>query len=251
MSRSGAGSPGARGSVGAYWWECVASKLIASPSPRTQEAPSTVIVTEPRRQFAKYVAADGILYPYQKSGAIVNCPDGTNVKASTGGAPFTIDTGDVPLGYDKNSLLVTYETGPDGTEYGPYRNATEWDNVAESILLADSSFGPSNTRPAQSSFNGLYLPKDPQTGAAQSCLSANLAGRHGKFANVAMQDTHAKGFKTYTPPAATSYGDLYDCPKTGTGFLLGPGVTIVKGMPAPAGTNYYYVPDKSLTNPIN
>ncbi len=201
--------------------------------------------------LAKFVAADGILYPYQKSGAIVNCPDGTNVKASTGGAPFTIDSSDVPLGYDKNVLLIGTATAPDGTVNGPFRNATQWDNVADSILLADSGFTGGGGGASTSSFNGLALPKNPTSGVARFCTSANMQGRHNKVANVAMQDTHAKGFKVYSPPAVTSYGSLYDCPGTGTGFLLGPGVTMTPGSPAPAGTNYYYVPDKSTTNPIN
>ncbi len=196
---------------------------------------------------AKFVAADGILYPYQKSGAIVNCPDGTNLKSSTGGAPFTIDPSDVPLGYDKNSLLVSNVTGSDGASYGPFRNATQWDNVAESILLADAGFTNSNYGPASSSFNGLNLPKDPQSGIAQLCSRANIQGRHGKVANVVMQDTHAKGFRIFIPPATTNYF----CPASGTGFLIGPGVTVAPGTVAPTGTNHYYIPDKSPTGPLN
>lgn len=181
----------------------------------------------------------GILFPYQKSGAIINCPDGTNLKASAGGAPFTIDTSKAPLGYDKNSLLV----GSDGS-YGPFRSGTEWDDVANSILIADSSF--SGTVP-QSSFNGLRLPKNPSTGVARNCNDANLQGRHGGVANVVMQDTHAKGFKNYVAPNGTNSF----CQRTNNGFLLGPGVTITPGAAAPSGTNFYYVPDKSATNAYN
>lgn len=181
----------------------------------------------------------GILFPYQKSGAIINCPDGTNLKAGVGGAPFTIDTTKAPLGYDKNILLV----GSDGT-YGPFQNGTQWDDVANSILLADAGF--SGSAP-QSSFNGLRLPKNGATGVARGCNDSNLQGRHGGVANVVMQDTHAKGFKNYVSPNGTTSS----CKNTNTGFLLGPGASITPGAVAPSGTNFYYVPDKSATNPYN
>ena len=76
--------------------------------------------------LANLVPADGILYPYQKSGAIVNCPDGTNLKPSTGGAPFTIDASNAALGYDKNQLLVFSQNTPTaGVTYGPFPVATD------------------------------------------------------------------------------------------------------------------------------
>lgn len=192
----------------------------------------------------------GILYPYQKSGAIVNCPDGTNLKASSGGAPFSIDTNKAPLGYDKNVLLVYNQTTSSGT-YGPFRVATEWDDVANSILIADAGYANSNysgtAYPASSSFNGLNLPKSLSTGLARSCGSANLQGRHGGVANVAMQDTHAKGFKNYVSPNTTTTF----CSTASNGFLLGPGVSITPGAAAPSGTNFYYVPDKTASNVYN
>jgi len=194
----------------------------------------------------------GLLYPYEKSGAIVNCPDGSNLKPSSGGAPFTIDTSNAALGYDKNILLVyNLSTPTSGTYYGPFPNATQWDNVASSILLADSGFADSNyggtAYPASSSFNGLNLPKSTSSGLARTCGSANLQGRHGGVANVVMQDTHAKGFKPFVPvDTANTF-----CSHASTGFLLGPGTSVTPGTAAPAGTNYYYVPDKSTSNPYN
>lgn len=188
----------------------------------------------------------GILYPYQKAGAIVNCPDGTNLKPGSGGAPFTIDPSKAPLGYDKNKLLVASENS-----YGPFRSGTQWDDVANSILVADAGFSSSNygsgMNPPQSSFNGLNLPKALATGNARNCGEANLQGRHGGVANIVMQDTHAKGFKNYVSPnTSTSF-----CATASNGYLLGPGVSITPGAPAPSGTNFYYVPDKSASNVNN
>jgi prepilin-type processing-associated H-X9-DG protein len=192
----------------------------------------------------------GILYPYQKSGPIVNCPDGSNLKPSSGGAPFTIDTSNAPLGYDKNQLVVFSQSTPSGP-YGPFPVATSWDEPANSILLADSGFAQSTFGPGSSSFNGLALPKSTSTGLARSCTSANLQGRHGGVANIVMQDTHAKGFKPFVPPDVSAFGGVYSCKAQSTGFLLGPGTTVTPGSAAPAGTNYYYVPDKSASNPYN
>jgi len=182
----------------------------------------------------------GLLYPYEKSGQIVNCPDGRNIKPGAGGAPFTIDVSNAPLGYDKNALLVFGQATPTaGVNYGPFPVATTWDDVANSILIADSGF--SN---ATSSFNGLALPKSVQTGLARSCSNANLQGRHSGQANVAFQDTHAKSFKNYvSPDAGTSV-----CSTLSTGYLL-KDVSIVPATAAPSGTNYYYVPDKTSSNP--
>lgn len=192
---------------------------------------------------AKLMPSRGLMFPYQKSGAIVNCPDGRNIKPGTGGAPFTIDANDAPLGYDKNTLLVFSQSTPTaGVTYGPFRNATEWDQPSSSILLADAGFAG-----ATSSFNGLALPKALNTGNARTCPSANLQGRHGGQANVAMQDTSAKSFKIYVPPdTATTF-----CSTLSTGFLLGPGVSVTPGTAAPSGTNFYYVPDKSASNTFN
>ncbi len=191
--------------------------------------------------LAKLLPSAGILFPYQKSAQIVNCPDGSNIKPSTGGAPFTIDASEAPLGYDKNILLVSSQSVSGGT-YGPFRSGTSWDDVANSILLADAGFSNST-----SSFNGLVLPRALSTLAARTCGSANLQGRHGGLATVAFLDTHAKALKPTVPPnTATS-----NCATASTGFLVGPGVTFVPGSVAPPNTNFYYVPDKSLSNPYN
>ena len=184
--------------------------------------------------LAKLVPADGILYPYQKSGQIQNCPDGSNLKPSTGGAPFTIDASDAPLGYDKN-VLVTYGVAGVGGTYGPFPNATSWDNVAESILLADAGFGSGTP---QSSFNGINLPRNPVTNAL-NVNSINIIGRHGDMANVAFMDTHAKSRKVNnTGLTATQI-------KNHVGYILGPNTGVVTN----PGSNYYYVPDKSSCNP--
>lgn len=205
--------------------------------------------------LAQLLPSGGLLYPYQKSGAIVNCPDGTNLKPSAGGAPFTIDASNAALGYDKNQLLVYSQSTPTGT-YGPFPNATSWDDVSNSVLIADSGFTAANGGTPSSSFNGLVLPKQTANGMAQRCSTVNLQGRHDGIANVAMQDTHAKGFKIFLPPTRISGSNTWECVK-GTqhgGMLIGPGVSLSfdangGGLAAPAGTNFYFVPDKSTSNP--
>lgn len=183
----------------------------------------------------------GLLYPYQKSGQIVDCPDGSQIRPSTGGAPFTIDASRAPLGYDKNVLLVFSQTTSTGT-YGPFRSATAWDDVSNSILLADAGF-TSRT----SSFNGLALPRNLQTNLARPCGQANMQARHGERANVAMLDTSAKSVRLFIPPNVGTA----NCVGTNTGFLVGPGASPVPGEVAPVNTNYYYVPDKSESNIYN
>ncbi|MBS1708241.1 MAG: prepilin-type N-terminal cleavage/methylation domain-containing protein [Armatimonadetes bacterium] len=199
----------------------------------------------------------GILYPYQKSGPIVNCPDGSNLKPSSGGAPFSIDTTKAALGYDKNVLLVFSQSVLGGGTYGPFPSATAWDEVANSVLLADSGFA-SSTSAYSSSFNGLVLPKNLSNGNAQRCSTANMQARHEGIANVAMQDTHAKGFKIFLPPDRKSGSNVWKCisDHMHTGMLVGPGVTLSfdangGGLAAPPKTNYYFVPDKSDGNPNN
>jgi len=201
----------------------------------------------------------GLLYPYEKNGAIVNCPDGNNLKPSSGGAPFTIDPSNAPLGYDKNVLIVLGQSTPTANvNYGPFPVATSWDDVANSVLLADSGFAPTNTSAAQSSFNGLALPKTLSNGIGLRCSTMNMQARHNKVANVAMQDTHAKGFHILIPPDRVSGSTIYSCTSSqlGTGALVGPGASLSfdasgGSMPAPAGTNYYFVPDKTSGNPYN
>lgn len=205
---------------------------------------------------AKLVPADGILYPYQKNGALVNCPDGTNLKPGSGGAPFSIDVSDAPMGYDKNVLLVASQTDATGTAYGPFRNATQWDNPSDSVLVGDAGFAPSTGSPS-SSFNGLILPKTLSSGLGARCSTMNQQGRHGDGqSNVVMQDTHAKSFKLFVPPDRVSGSTTWRCKSSslGTGALIGPKATLTfdatgGSQPAPPGTNYYFVPDKSDTNP--
>jgi len=208
--------------------------------------------------LAALLPEDGLLYPYEKSGAIVNCPDGTNLKPSTGGAPFTIDASKAPLGYDKNILLVSGQTAADGSTYGPFPNATGWDEPANSVLLADSGFAAGGGGQAQSSFNGLVLPKTLSNGLGVRCSTANMQARHNLIANITFQDTHAKGMRLQLPPDRTTVTPAYQCitDNLHTGALVGPGASLTwssngGSMPAPPNTNYYFVPDKSPSNPNN
>ena len=208
---------------------------------------------------AKLIPADGILYPYQKSGPIVNCPDGSNLKPGSGGAPFSIDVSDAALGYDKNQLLVFGLATPSaGVNYGPFPIATTWDDVANSVLLADAGFAAGGGGIGGSSFNGLVLPKTLSNGLGVRCSTANMQARHGIIANVAMQDTHAKGFKLQLPTDRTTVTPAYQCINDSkhTGALVGPGATLTwtsngGSLPAPPNSNYYFVPDKSSSNPYN
>ncbi|MES1228201.1 MAG: hypothetical protein ABUL72_05980, partial [Armatimonadota bacterium] len=203
--------------------------------------------------------ADGILYPYEKSGAIVNCPDGNNLKPGSGGAPFTIDVTNAPLGYDKNQLIVFSQATPtSGVTYGPFPSATSWDDVANSVLLADAGFAPSSASASQSSFNGLLPPKTISNNLPLRCSTANQQARHGDISNIAFQDTHAKGMHLFLPPDRISGGTTWTC-RTNTlhtGLLLGPGASATYdanggSVSVTANANYYFVPDKSSTNPYN
>ncbi|RYG15091.1 prepilin-type N-terminal cleavage/methylation domain-containing protein, partial [bacterium] len=130
----------------------------------------------------------GLMYPYQKSGAIQACPSAKDVKPGTGGAPFTIDPSQAPLGYDINMFVTNgYYLNSTVGYYGPFRSSTSWDSVAESVLLGDSSFAGT---PQTASFNGIQPPRNLATGAANT--SVNVAARHTNQANIAFQDTHAK-----------------------------------------------------------
>ncbi len=185
--------------------------------------------------LAKLLPQDGILYPYMKNKDIQNCPESGDIKPSSGGAPFTIDPSEAALGYDKNRLLVYSQTTPAGA-YGPIRSATSWDNVSQSVLLADSAFSNRS-----SSFNGLNMPRNCNTGAANSASSSNIHGRHAnQQANIVMQDTHAKSMKVNTLGNATLEA-------ADVGILLGPRAP----SPADPGANYYFVPDKSVDAPCN
>lgn len=192
---------------------------------------------------AKY----GVLYPYQKNGPIVTCPSATNIKPSTGGAPFTIDPTNAPLGYDVN-LFVSSKLNTNSSwtaYYGPFSGATQWDEPANSLLIADSAWASSSasdyTVPVTASFNGIYPPRRLY-GTAKN--SANVQGRHANVtANASFQDTHAKSVKVSQSLVTNStYSNALS---DGIGYILGPGTS----KPTDIGANYYFVPDKSTSNP--
>lgn len=181
---------------------------------------------------AKLTASAGLIQPYIKNGKVQSCLSVDNMKPGSGGAPFTIDVSDAPLGYDKNILLTSAVTGTaTGTTYGPFRSLAEWDTPAESLLMMDAG-GTSST------FNGIAPPRRLNTGAGVTFPAS--AGRHpGVSANILFQDAHVKVLRlNQTGLTATAVSQKL-------GNLLGPGVTA----PTAAGANYYFVPDKSSTNP--
>ncbi len=174
---------------------------------------------------AKLIASQGILQPYLKNGQVQSCLSAANLKPSTGGAPFTIDPGDAPLGYDKNVLLV-YSYGG----YGPFTTLAAWDNTAESLLMGDAG-GTSST------FNGVNPPRNPATNAI---ATPYLAGRHpGLAANVVFLDAHAKAMRLNQNGLKASYI------AANVGHLIGPNA----GSATVPGSNYYFVPNKDAGNP--
>lgn len=174
---------------------------------------------------AKLIASQGIVQPYIKNGQVQSCLSAANIKPSSGGAPFTIDPGDAPLGYDKNYLL-NYAYGG----YGPFPNLASWDNVAESILMADAGA-------TSSTFNGIYPPRNPSTNAVSYPY---MVGRHpGIAANVVFLDSHAKAMRLNQNGINATYV------ANKQGHLIGPNA----GAPTAAGSNYYFVPVKDASNP--
>ncbi len=180
---------------------------------------------------AKLVANAGLIQPYVKNGKVQSCLSVDNMKPSSGGAPFTIDTSDAPLGYDKNVLLTGSIAGAGGTVYGPFSAMAAWEAPAESMLMMDAG-GTSST------FNGITPPRRLNTGLGVTFPAS--AGRHpGVSANVLFQDGHVKVARlNQTGLTASAVSQKL-------GNLLGPGVT----SPTVAGANYYFVPDKSSSNP--
>ncbi|MDX1934819.1 MAG: DUF1559 domain-containing protein [Capsulimonadales bacterium] len=177
--------------------------------------------------LAKLKASAGIVQPYIKNTQIQSCLTAANLKPSSGGAPFTIDPADAPLGYDTNVLVMSGIPGPGTSTYGPFRSIAAWDNPADSILMGDAG-GSSST------FNGISTPRNLRTGLTRT--SAQLSGRHPNLsANIVMQDGHAKVFRL----SQQGLSNFYKSEKVG--HLLPPGITD----PATLGSNYYYVPDKS------
>ena len=182
---------------------------------------------------AKLIASEGSLQPYLKSKAVQTCPDANNITPSTGGAPFTIDPGDAPLGYDSNSLIGggAVQSYSPYTVYGPFPNMASWADPSESVLMADAG-GTS------SSFNGISLPRSLTTNTVYKY--PQMAGRHPNLsANVVFQDGHAKAMRLNQTGISASYA------AQNLGHLLGPNI----GSPSQQGANYYFVPDKSSSNP--
>jgi prepilin-type N-terminal cleavage/methylation domain len=181
---------------------------------------------------AKLMPEHGLVQPYVRNGKVQSCLSTGDMTPSTGGAPFTIDSSDAPLGYDKNYLLVYGYTLSDGvTPYGPFTSLADWPEPAASVLMADAG-GTSST------FNGIHTPRRANGTALTSPQSS---GRHpDTFGNVLFQDGHAKAMKMNQNGLAAS------AISAKLGNLLGPGVTD----PTAVGANHYYVPVKNASNPM-
>lgn len=202
---------------------------------------------------AKMDLHKGLLYPYQKDTDLVACPEGAALKPSFADAPFALAANSAPIGYDKNVLIVTGQPahGLNGL-YGPFPKTDQWMEPANTVLLADSGNPPSNFSPQTITYQGLSLPKSLVTLNARGCPSANVQARHNGMANFGMMDGHIMSAPVWSPPDIRSdFGVYYCSAPTKTGYLIGPGVSPVPGNIAPAGTNYYFVPDKSPTNTFN
>ncbi|MES1228071.1 MAG: hypothetical protein ABUL72_05325, partial [Armatimonadota bacterium] len=172
---------------------------------------------------------------------------------SFGNQQFELSTGMSPIGYDKNVLLVLGQpaNNREGV-YGPFPRADAWAEPANSLLLADSGNPPSNFGPSTSTYNGITFPKSLVSYNARGCPSANIQARHNGMANLIMQDTHAMNAPIWNPPdIRAEYGSYFCSAPLHTGFLVGPGLTMTAGKIAPAGSNYYFVPDKASSNPFN
>lgn len=198
-------------------------------------------------------ARKGLLYGYQKDVALVACPEAKVLKPSFGDGPVSLRLSGAPIGYDKNPLLAIGVPAPerDGL-YGPFSKAEEWPDTANSVLIADAGTSPSSAGPSVMTFSGLSLPKSLISKKAKGCPSANTQARHNGMANVAFLDTHAKSLPLWSPPDLKSEQGSYFCQTNlGTGFLVGPGVSLTPGQAAPSGSNYYFVPDKGAANPYN
>lgn len=181
---------------------------------------------------AKLKASEGLVYPYLKNTKIQTCLSADDIKPGSGGAPFTIDPGDAPLGYDSNVLIgggIPKSYSP-YTLYGPFTALADWEAPSESLLMADAG-GPS------SSFNGIQPPRNIRTNTVTNY--PQLSGRHPGFAsNVVFQDGHAKVMRLSTAGVNATYV------KNKAGNLLGPNITD----PVAVGANYYFVPVKSSSN---
>ena len=180
---------------------------------------------------AKLIPANGLVQPYIRSGAVQNCLSTGDMTPGTGGAPFTIDASDAPLGYDKNVLLVFGITGTSGT-YGPFNTLADWPEPATSVMMADAGG-------TQSSFNGI---NPPRRSNGTALTSPQSSGRHpDTFGNVLFQDGHAKAMRM------NQVGLTSASVSAKLGNLLGPGVS----SPTAVGANHYFVPVKDpALNPM-
>jgi prepilin-type N-terminal cleavage/methylation domain-containing protein/prepilin-type processing-associated H-X9-DG protein len=179
---------------------------------------------------AKLIPSYGLVQPYVKNGQVQACLTAGNMTPSSGGAPFTIDVADAPLGYDKNALLIGSIPIPGGT-YGPFRSLAAWPQPAESVLMADAG-GTSST------FNGITPPHRLSPNAVLT--SPQMSGRHpGIASNVLFQDGHVKVMRL------SQAGITASAASQKLGNLLGPGVTD----PLAVGANHYFVPEKNASNP--
>jgi prepilin-type N-terminal cleavage/methylation domain-containing protein/prepilin-type processing-associated H-X9-DG protein len=181
---------------------------------------------------AKLIPSAGLVQSYVKSGPVQACPSAGDLGATAGGAPFTIDASDAALGYDKNAMLYTSVTLPDGTPYGPFLALADWQSPADSMLMMDAQNSPTSA-----TFNGISAPRRPNTGVLTTPLAT---GRHQNMANVLFQDGHAKSMNI--SQAGVTNGTYLQGKQ---GYLLGPGVTT----PTAAGSNYYFMPDKTSGHP--
>jgi prepilin-type N-terminal cleavage/methylation domain-containing protein/prepilin-type processing-associated H-X9-DG protein len=195
----------------------------------------------------------GLLYPYQKDTDLVACPEGSLLKPSFSDAPFALKSTNAPIGYDKNVLIVTGQSANNTAGvYGPFPKLDMWHEPANTVLLADSGNPPSNFSPQTITYQGLALPKSLVSFNAKGCPSANVQARHNGMANFAMMDGHIMSAPVWAPPDIRSdFGTYYCSAPAKTGFLIGPGTSPTAGKLAPAGTNFYYVPDKNPNDPFN
>ena len=181
---------------------------------------------------AKLMPSAGLVQSYVKSGPVQACLSAGDLGATAGGAPFTIDVTDAALGYDKNVMLYSSVTLPDGTAYGPFLSLADWQSPSDSMLMMDAQNSPTSA-----AFNGISPNRKPNTNALNTPLAT---GRHQNMANILFQDGHAKAM-TISQTGVTNA--TYLAGKQG--YLLGPGVT----SPTAVGSNYYFMPDKTSSNP--
>lgn len=182
--------------------------------------------------LAKLISSEGLVYPYLKDTNLQTCLSAADIKPSSGGAPFTIDPGNAPLGYGQNYLIGAglVKSSSPFVLYGPFSAVADWDNPSESVLMADAGGDTS-------AVNGFWPPRLINSGAVN--VNNLLAGRHpGYAANVVFQDGHAKVMRLSTAGLGASQK------RQKLGNLLGPNIS----NPTAIGANYYFVPVKNASN---